>query len=233
MALALSSSPLVVSAARCGAARSHHHRRAGASSAQHKSTSKSFVVAKRCGAVKLPTSAPHGRAGTHALRLPAARAASSSSLAADAAASAAADVEDDAVVTPEVVLGMDVEEEKEQGLMKVAGDCGFPKMGGFGGVGSLAAAAGVLALGGLLALPPSALAEVADAAAPLADAAAEVAGDGSLTDGFLSAFLLIFFSEIGDKTFFIAVLLVGGLYKLIQFTHSLPCMPALSGLYLG
>ena len=31
--------------------------------------------------------------------------------------------------------------------------------------------------------------------------------DEALRDGFVSAFLLIFFSEIGDKTFFIAVLL--------------------------
>ena len=40
-----------------------------------------------------------------------------------------------------------------------------------------------------------------------ADAASTCRPGGSLTDGFLSAFLLIFFSEIGDKTFFIAVLL--------------------------
>jgi putative Ca2+/H+ antiporter (TMEM165/GDT1 family) len=32
-------------------------------------------------------------------------------------------------------------------------------------------------------------------------------GDDPLVEGFVSAFLLIFFSEIGDKTFFIAVLL--------------------------
>jgi len=32
-------------------------------------------------------------------------------------------------------------------------------------------------------------------------------GDSPLREGFVSAFLLIFFSEIGDKTFFIAVLL--------------------------
>jgi putative Ca2+/H+ antiporter (TMEM165/GDT1 family) len=45
-------------------------------------------------------------------------------------------------------------------------------------------------------------------ASDLASSAAETAATtGSLTDGFLSAFLLIFFSEIGDKTFFIAVLL--------------------------
>ena len=45
-------------------------------------------------------------------------------------------------------------------------------------------------------------------ASDLASSAAETAAaSGSLTDGFLSAFLLIFFSEIGDKTFFIAVLL--------------------------
>jgi len=42
----------------------------------------------------------------------------------------------------------------------------------------------------------------------LADAAAAALDQpGSLQEGFISAFLLIFFSEIGDKTFFIAVLL--------------------------
>jgi len=85
----------------------------------------------------------------------------------------------------------------------------------------------LLALGaGALGAPPHALAEAAAAAdsigdvsagaAMVADAAdslayvsadAAVASVGTLTDGFLSAFLLIFFSEIGDKTFFIAVLL--------------------------
>ena len=58
------------------------------------------------------------------------------------------------------------------------------------------------ATGSLLALAPESRAAV-DAAADLA-ASTE---PGSLFDGFLSAFLLIFFSEIGDKTFFIAVLL--------------------------
>jgi putative Ca2+/H+ antiporter (TMEM165/GDT1 family) len=32
-------------------------------------------------------------------------------------------------------------------------------------------------------------------------------GDDPLREGFIQALLLIFFSEIGDKTFFIAVLL--------------------------
>lgn len=67
---------------------------------------------------------------------------------------------------------------------------------------SLAAIAAVAATGSLLALAPESRAAV-DAAADLA-ASTE---PGSLFDGFLSAFLLIFFSEIGDKTFFIAVLL--------------------------
>jgi len=64
-------------------------------------------------------------------------------------------------------------------------------------------------LGGLVAL--GAVAALALASPSLAsdlDAASDLAAPGgSLTDGFLSAFLLIFFSEIGDKTFFIAVLL--------------------------
>jgi putative Ca2+/H+ antiporter (TMEM165/GDT1 family) len=32
-------------------------------------------------------------------------------------------------------------------------------------------------------------------------------GDSQFTEGFVSGLLLIFFSEIGDKTFFIALLL--------------------------
>ncbi|KAK3250323.1 hypothetical protein CYMTET_40284 [Cymbomonas tetramitiformis] len=40
-----------------------------------------------------------------------------------------------------------------------------------------------------------------------ADQISSVAEAGGLQEGFISAFLLIFFSEIGDKTFFIAVLL--------------------------
>lgn len=63
-------------------------------------------------------------------------------------------------------------------------------------------AAAVLALVGLSTQP--ALADAVDAMEPIMDAVSE---QGSLQEGFLSAFLLIFFSEIGDKTFFIAVLL--------------------------
>jgi hypothetical protein len=39
------------------------------------------------------------------------------------------------------------------------------------------------------------------------DVPAGIVGDNPLTEGFVSGFLLIFFSEIGDKTFFIALLL--------------------------
>ncbi len=37
--------------------------------------------------------------------------------------------------------------------------------------------------------------------------AAGLLGDSQLREGFVSGFLLILFSELGDKTFFIAVLL--------------------------
>jgi putative Ca2+/H+ antiporter (TMEM165/GDT1 family) len=36
---------------------------------------------------------------------------------------------------------------------------------------------------------------------------AGLVGDSQFTEGFVSGLLLIFFSEIGDKTFFIALLL--------------------------
>ena len=59
-----------------------------------------------------------------------------------------------------------------------------------------------------------ALALAVMAACPLASSAATgdtiipgLVGDSPFREGFVSAFLLIFFSEIGDKTFFIALLL--------------------------
>ena len=42
---------------------------------------------------------------------------------------------------------------------------------------------------------------------PRESSTAGVVGDDPLREGFIQAFLLILFSEIGDKTFFIAVLL--------------------------
>ena len=42
---------------------------------------------------------------------------------------------------------------------------------------------------------------------PLHRARAGVIGDSPVREGIVSGFLLIFFSEIGDKTFFIALLL--------------------------
>ena len=188
MALALSSSPLAT-VARCGSS---------SIAAKHNKSS-SFVVAKKArrvgldgaGAVRLPS-----RAGaTGAVRLPASSSSSSFS--------AAAVVADD-VVTPEVVLGgvaTMMQQEQEQELEQHVEVEKQQQKKSFHGFCSMATAAGVLALGGLLALPPHALADVTNAVAPIA------AEEGSLTDGFLSAFLLIFFSEIGDKTFFIAVLL--------------------------
>jgi|TARA_B110000977_G_scaffold71998_1_gene97538 putative Ca2+/H+ antiporter (TMEM165/GDT1 family) len=74
-----------------------------------------------------------------------------------------------------------------------------------------APAAAALAIGGLASLfVVSGAVEPAfatDLVAAAQTTAVEQIETASLTDGFLSAFLLIFFSEIGDKTFFIAVLL--------------------------
>ena len=39
------------------------------------------------------------------------------------------------------------------------------------------------------------------------ESAAGLLGDNQIREGFVSGFLLILFSELGDKTFFIAVLL--------------------------
>ncbi|GFR49444.1 hypothetical protein Agub_g11502 [Astrephomene gubernaculifera] len=78
-------------------------------------------------------------------------------------------------------------------------------------VASVAALAASLILG----LP-------AEAAAPAADTAAlsipGIVGDSPLREGFVSGFLLIFFSEIGDKTFFIALLLALRQPKGLVFT---------------
>ena len=66
------------------------------------------------------------------------------------------------------------------------------------------AAALMLTAGPAAAAAAGGLADVASSAAP---AALSLGASGPLQEGFVSAFLLIFFSEIGDKTFFIAVLL--------------------------
>ncbi|PNH11492.1 GDT1-like protein 1, chloroplastic, partial [Tetrabaena socialis] len=72
--------------------------------------------------------------------------------------------------------------------------------------GMIAPAAAALVAGSLLLGLP------ADAAVPAADTAAALSipgiiGDSPLREGVVSGFLLIFFSELGDKTFFIALLL--------------------------
>eukprot|EP00198_Chlamydomonas_reinhardtii_P012578 XP_001701915.1 predicted protein [Chlamydomonas reinhardtii] len=83
--------------------------------------------------------------------------------------------------------------------------------------GGLLASATAMALAASLAfgLP-------ADAAAPAADTAAlsipGIVGDSPLREGLVSGFLLIFFSEIGDKTFFIALLLALKQPKSLVFT---------------
>ncbi len=53
---------------------------------------------------------------------------------------------------------------------------------------------------------------------PCGPACAGIVGDSPLREGFVSGFLLIFFSEIGDKTFFIALLLALKQPKGLVFT---------------
>ncbi|PSC70230.1 UPF0016-domain-containing [Micractinium conductrix] len=74
------------------------------------------------------------------------------------------------------------------------------------GVAALAAA---LTAGGLLAgVGPAAAGELLTGAASQAGAFIPgIVGDNPVREGFIQALLLIFFSEIGDKTFFIALLL--------------------------
>jgi putative Ca2+/H+ antiporter (TMEM165/GDT1 family) len=57
------------------------------------------------------------------------------------------------------------------------------------------------------------------------DTVTSVAGD---TSGFLQAFLLIFISEIGDKTFFIAGLLSAKYGKFISFTGSIGALAVMT-----
>ena len=99
----------------------------------------------------------------------------------------------------------------------------------------LGVAAGVATLGAcgalaMLGTPEHALAAVADAGGNLVSAGAEA---GSWTDGFLSAFLLIFFSEIGDKTFFIAVLLALQQDKATVFTGTFGALAVMTVISVG
>lgn len=72
-----------------------------------------------------------------------------------------------------------------------------------------AAAAAAVGLGALLAAAgPAAAGELLSGAAVQAGAFIPgIVGDDPVREGFIQALLLIFFSEIGDKTFFIALLL--------------------------
>ena len=82
---------------------------------------------------------------------------------------------------------------------------------------TLAAATALAATSLLLATGPAHASEAAAAAAAAASQTAEAAvgalripglvGDSQFVEGFVQGLLLIFFSEIGDKTFFIALLL--------------------------
>ena len=71
-------------------------------------------------------------------------------------------------------------------------------LGGACAAGLAAAAAGPAA---------AAVADLASAASGAGAFIPGIVGDDPLREGFVSALLLVFFSEIGDKTFFIALLL--------------------------
>lgn len=94
---------------------------------------------------------------------------------------------------------------------------------------SVATAAGVLALAGLAVAPDAFAASVA----AIADATEAVEGTGGLLDGFLQAFLLIFFSEIGDKTFFIAVILATQQDKATVFAGTFGALAVMTVISVG
>ena len=60
-----------------------------------------------------------------------------------------------------------------------------------------------------------------------------VVGDSPLREGFVSAFLLIFFSEIGDKTFFIAVLLALQQPRSLVFTGTFGALAVMTVVSVG
>ena len=94
---------------------------------------------------------------------------------------------------------------------------------------SMATAAGVLALAGLAVAPDAFAASVAT----IADATEAVEATGGLLDGFLQAFLLIFFSEIGDKTFFIAVILATQQDKATVFAGTFGALAVMTVISVG
>ena len=94
---------------------------------------------------------------------------------------------------------------------------------------SMATAAGILALAGLAVAPNAFAASVAT----IADATEAVEATGGLLDGFLQAFLLIFFSEIGDKTFFIAVILATQQDKATVFAGTFGALAVMTVISVG
>jgi len=93
----------------------------------------------------------------------------------------------------------------------------------------MATAAGILALAGLAVAPDAFAASVAT----IADATEAVEATGGLLDGFLQAFLLIFFSEIGDKTFFIAVILATQQDKATVFAGTFGALAVMTVISVG
>jgi putative Ca2+/H+ antiporter (TMEM165/GDT1 family) len=77
------------------------------------------------------------------------------------------------------------------------------------------------------------------AACPLASSAAVdtiipgLVGDSPFREGFVSAFLLIFFSEIGDKTFFIALLLALQRPKGVVFAGTFGALAVMTVISVG
>lgn len=92
------------------------------------------------------------------------------------------------------------------------------------------AALGVAALA-LLASAPEAHAAVAELGSKLTIPG--VVGDSPLTEGLVSGFLLILFSEIGDKTFFIAMLLALQQSKAEVFTGTFGALAIMTVISVG
>jgi Uncharacterized protein family UPF0016 len=91
--------------------------------------------------------------------------------------------------------------------------------------GGSAAAAACLALIALFSHALPAAAAVADVPLSLSDAASTLEATRS---GFVQAFSLVFVSELGDKTFFIAGLLAAKTSRFISFTGSVSALAVMT-----
>ncbi|PRW33822.1 GDT1 chloroplastic isoform X3 [Chlorella sorokiniana] len=94
------------------------------------------------------------------------------------------------------------------------------------------ATAAALGLGGLLAAHPAAASELFNVQQAGAFIPGLV-GDDPVREGFVQALLLIFFSEIGDKTFFIALLLALQQPRALVFTGTFGALAVMTVVSVG